>query len=85
MTKEEILEKKADRDRMNIFMDDIYFNKRVALKAMSEYAKQEAIAFAGWNSNLKWADVYEYDSDGNMLRKRTTEELYELFLKSKTE
>lgn len=57
MTKEEQLGKfpiVANNDGTRLFVERIS-----ALKAMDEYAKQQAIAFDTWKRNNKWSDAMD--------------------------
>jgi hypothetical protein len=56
------------------------------LKAMNEYAKQQAIEFSAWNCKDLWSTYngmwYPYQDEDNPI---TGEELYNLWLQSKTQ
>lgn len=70
--------------------------KEHALKAMSEYAQQQSIAFAEWTVNndysmfigrsddIFWVDCSEGDWFGEEDRKITTSQLYTTFLSQQT-
>ena len=96
MTKSEILQKHINEERPQSIDPVEVFEKMgsVALKSMDEYAKEEAIAYHDWIHRGDLRQIYMTNGDGTVTVVRpsqkkleeeiiTTEELYELFLKSK--
>lgn len=84
MSKEEIL---AQYGYTNLDYD----TQRALTLSMEEYAKQEAIAFAEWASGHgfdykgeKWQKWEQTDYKSKSLVSRTTEQLYNLYLQSKS-
>lgn len=86
MTKEEILGQPhiIPSDNVPDYLRS-HYSKTIILKAMSDFAKQEAIAFAKWT----WLEVIEPDFKEQMWwwNKKsdwfTDDQLYELYLQSK--
>lgn len=91
-TKEEILEKSYPDliEYPHYGMDR--FQESVALDAMDEYAKQQSISFQEWTRKegfeyqmkqyVRWEQT---EKSGKLYVSRTPEQLYELFLKSKSQ
>ncbi len=89
MTREEVFEKVSEEDKHNLSLYEI------AYEAMDIFAKQECIEFAKWLSHNCYdqagAEAYfswkieedEWIISINGMEKITTEQAYELYIKSK--
>lgn len=78
MTDEEILEKYIEGRKINGEWE-FEPTKEGALKAMDEYAKQEAIEFKKWYDQSEWSGFMKSNSD----ERKTLSEIYSIYLSSK--
>lgn len=90
-SKEEIASKNEE------YISDFGFGmtKEKAIESMDEYAKQECIGFSEWINSQEFPTFYGYRGDGKWEKLKpvkkmedieyvTTEQLYDLYLASKT-
>ena len=83
MTKEEILKK--------FFGDADFESSDYELEAMDFFAEQECVGFADWIDGCMYSKVYDDKqedyiewTDGGEIIAKSTKELYQLYLKSKS-
>ncbi len=90
-TKQQILKEVSDKSEYVTYDDVIEYVEQEIHNAMNEFAKQEAIEFAVFCANnvlgvfptdVKEREWYYQDKTGRY--NKTTEQLYELFLQSKS-
>ena len=80
MTKKEIVRKHANGWVGGMTGGD---EERIVYPSMDEYAKQEAIDFAKYVDDEGYTQLLDEDKWGSFNRELNTEQLYELYLKSK--